>query len=725
MKNHTLILLAFLLLLSIILNVSISLPYDFLQTGFSENENKLDNKYNFTPIENWVLKEIKIGKVANLSFYPNHEREKSNNLSVYFLKKLLFDKQFHQYLSHKGICITGASFLEELDLEDGEIKHQLSLESCTFLKKVNMKGIITNHGISFVKSVFNNGLFLSGAKINGHLELDEVTFRYIEAENIKVNGPITMERAANKEIANFPNNNPRIDTVTINLTASVIEGQLKFDKSNFFGSVKMPGIVVSNQLSMKKTLFYGSLVLSGALIEGQLTMEKAWIFGSAKFYGIKIKNRLEMNDANILKIQDSSGSKIEGNLYLSGSKIEGKLEMNNVIIQGQTILESAIVYSDLSIKNSKINYFDLSKANINGQFLIENDNVKGDIKLYNLTVKNVIRITESECQGIIELNNSEIGSSLDLKYSKFFKEVELKGTNIDGDVDFTYATFDNLLDMTGTTIEGKVLFKGTIFKKILDMTGTTIRGTVIFIGGIFNEDINLGLAQIKSVEYKGVKNVRTMNLTGANANKIIVEIQNIDQLPSHLELHGFIYNLFILRYTGRNEEEETFFQKWLDRIDQYKPQPYKKCAEFLREAGYPDRADQILFSGRQRQRRDAWKNEKYLTWAGLSLLRWSIGYGIGKFTFLALYWILLFTLLGMLACMRPQAKKQFELEGHTSHSDYFFYSLDMLLPLISLRKKNEEIELPRLQRIYFNIHKIVGWLLLSFILASLAGITQV
>jgi hypothetical protein len=75
--------------------------------------------------------------------------------------------------------------------------------------------------------------------------------------------------------------------------------------------------------------------------------------------------------------------------------------------------------------------------------------------------------------------------------------------------------------------------------------------------------------------------------------------------------------------------------------------------------------------------------------------------------------------------MRPQAKKQFELEGHTSHSDYFFYSLDMLLPLISLRKKNEEIELPRLQRIYFNIHKIVGWLLLSFILASLAGITQV
>jgi uncharacterized protein YjbI with pentapeptide repeats len=754
MKIRISVLLSFLLLSNIILNVSISLPSDSLQPVLSTNKKDLYDKFNFTPIEIKAWEEIIKGKCADLSSYSNREKKESTNLSVSFLKKLLFDKRLQQFLPHKGICISNAYFPEELDLEDGIINHQLSLKKCEFLKNINMEGIISDHGISFVESTINGSLFLSGAKIGGQLELDKLSFRYIEAENIKVIGPMTMEGANNK-LTIGADNNPGIDTDAIKLSASIIEGQLKFDNSNFFGSVIMPGIHVSSQLSMKQTFFHGSLHLSGAILKRQLTMRNAKIFGSAKLTGIDLKSRLVMNEASIL----------EG-LNLSGSKIEGKLEMNRAIIHGQTIIESASVYGDLAIINSVIDYLDVSKADIKGQILIEHNSVIKTMKTYNLTAKNVIRITESICQGELHLNHSKIGSTLDLRKSQFFEEVLMIGANIEGDVLFDDANFDHNLDMSGTKIGGKVSFKrGTFsednkidfldikyleykggvkkikmiganiegdvlfddanFYPILDMTRSKIGGTVFFKNGNFVKGINIELAQIKSVEYKGAKINKTMDLTGTNINKIIVAIQDINDLPEKLKLHGFTYNLFILDYKGEKKDEDKFFQLWLRKMEKYKPQPYKKCAEFLREAGMPDRADQVLIKGRDRQRKEALDERKYSLWFGLSILKYSIGYGIGKSTFRALYWILLFTLIGTLFCMRPKAKKQLEIEGYISFSDYFIYSLDMLLPLIVLRKKNENIELPRLQRIYFYFHKVAGWVLLSFVLASLAGITQV
>ena len=49
----------------------------------------------------------------------------------------------------------------------------------------------------------------------------------------------------------------------------------------------------------------------------------------------------------------------------------------------------------------------------------------------------------------------------------------------------------------------------------------------------------------------------------------------------------------------------------------------------------------------------------------------------------------------------------------------------MLLPIIQLRKKNYEIELHgRWRRYYFYVHKIMGYVLASFLIAGLAGLTK-
>lgn len=52
------------------------------------------------------------------------------------------------------------------------------------------------------------------------------------------------------------------------------------------------------------------------------------------------------------------------------------------------------------------------------------------------------------------------------------------------------------------------------------------------------------------------------------------------------------------------------------------------------------------------------------------------------------------------------------------------YSLDMLLPIVELEKAHANIVLDGLAPYYFYFHKIMGYVLASFLIAGLAGLTK-
>lgn len=53
-----------------------------------------------------------------------------------------------------------------------------------------------------------------------------------------------------------------------------------------------------------------------------------------------------------------------------------------------------------------------------------------------------------------------------------------------------------------------------------------------------------------------------------------------------------------------------------------------------------------------------------------------------------------------------------------------FYSLDLLLPIIELHKPHYDIVLDGVARYYFAFHKLMGYVLASFLVAGLAGLTK-
>jgi hypothetical protein len=100
----------------------------------------------------------------------------------------------------------------------------------------------------------------------------------------------------------------------------------------------------------------------------------------------------------------------------------------------------------------------------------------------------------------------------------------------------------------------------------------------------------------------------------------------------------------------------------------------------------------------------------------LTALAWLIGYG--HYTYLAILWA------GILVCVGA-AVLQVTGEGRRNRMPYgLAYSFDMLLPIIKLRKKHEDIDLHGWSRYYFYWQKIMGWVLGSFLIAGLSGLTR-
>lgn len=101
----------------------------------------------------------------------------------------------------------------------------------------------------------------------------------------------------------------------------------------------------------------------------------------------------------------------------------------------------------------------------------------------------------------------------------------------------------------------------------------------------------------------------------------------------------------------------------------------------------------------------------------LTLLKLFIGYGYR--IYYALYWTGGLIGLGM-------AVLSLSGQGPQQGLQYWgcSYSVDMLLPIIELDKQHDTITLTGWVRVYFYVHKVFGYVLASFLLVGLSGLTK-
>jgi len=304
-----------------------------------------------------------------------------------------------------------------------------------------------------------------------------------------------------------------------------------------------------------------------------------------------------------------------------------------------------------------------------------------------------------------------VGSNLDLQESVFEKGVKLKVAKIGRNVYLHKAKF----------------------KDSIDMTGIDVTGSLIFDGGQFSEVI-LSMSKGGTIDFKGT-DINILDLTGTQVNKVLIKSTETVKWPNKLILHGFTYNQFsLIGSEGVLIQNVDLYKNWLKK-GRYSPQPYEQAATVLRQSGEPELANSMLYAGKERERDEAWAEHDIGKWFLFTGLKYTIGYGLGTRYFRALWWSLGFILLGTLVCLSARKHENLsELVVSVAKTDqngktpnYWvcaFYSLDMLLPLIRLWGKHERIDMPPWQCYYFYIHKMFGWVLATFIVAGLSGLTQ-
>jgi hypothetical protein len=184
--------------------------------------------------------------------------------------------------------------------------------------------------------------------------------------------------------------------------------------------------------------------------------------------------------------------------------------------------------------------------------------------------------------------------------------------------------------------------------------------------------------------------------------------------PAHLELSGFMYRNVggVAGGDSMANRPPGWFKNWLRRQQFYSSAPYEHLASVLRGQGRAETADEILFERKEQERASA----RPLDRMTLTLSKWLIGYGYHLWW--VLFWIAGILVLGVLV-LRVFG------EGPRNGMPYgIAYSFDMLLPIIRLREQHYKMDLNGVTRYYFYLHKVAGYVLASFLIAGISGLTR-
>ncbi len=632
----------------------------------------------WTEPEKWAWTQICEGKEANFNKRlkeeldpgnPDHDDRWSDDrilnriLSSHFLETILLHDPFRSAIPLRGVRISGACFPDNINLIDASIERLIMVHKSYFKSQVDMFRLRTPALISLEGSKFGNGLNMDSSSVGVHLFMRDAIFNKVDLRGAKIGGQLSMVG------------------------------------STFKGKLIMGSASVGISLPMRGAKF-SEVDLRGAKIDDQLTMSGSTFKGKLIMGSISVGSSLIMRKAQFREV-DLRTAKIGDQLTMSGSTFKGKL-----------IMGSISVGSSLIMRKAQFREVDLRTAKIGDQISMDGSTFKDKLIMGSASVGGDLLMRAKEF-GEVVLRGAEIGDQLNTDGATFKGKLDMNSASVGGSLFMRRVNFDTPANLTFFSVGSNLDVRGASLRG-LDLTGSRIEGELRL--GSFNRDI----------EWKGYKD----ESGNRQAPKLILRNTSVgtlqdteDTWPDYLEreFEGFTYDRLggfgASEHDRLDERGSSWFVEWLAKDRSYSPQPYRHLADVLRATGHEDMAGDILFAGREHERRETdWWPPK---WLWLWILKLFIGYGYGLRYFYALYWIAGLTVFGtiFLCCAKESDRDGTKLG--------FWYSLDMLLPIIHLREQHyTHVDLKTRVKYYFYLHKIMGYVLISFVLAGLSGLVE-
>ena len=345
-----------------------------------------------------------------------------------------------------------------------------------------------------------------------------------------------------------------------------------------------------------------------------------------------------------------------------------------------------------------------------------------EVDLRSAKIGGQLSMIGSKFTGKLNMDSLEVGRDLFMRGGAEFAEVDLRGAKIGDQLSMIGSKFTGKLNMNSLEVGSSLFMRGgaefaeapnLIFSKVggnLDISGSTFP-TLDLTGTRVHGELRLGSDEHPPTQWqKGAKLILRNAEVGA--------LQDLPEAwPDHLELDGFTYGrlggLGAAAESDMANRDVSCLKEWLRKQQSYSPQPYEQLAGVLRKAGQKDKADDVLYARRESERVGA----KGLHKAWLFLQKIFIGYGYHNLR--AVYWVGALVAIGAVVLL-------YSGQGPAQNMPYgLSYSLDMLLPFVKLRESHyTEIVIRGWAKYYFYFHQLMGYVLASFIIAGISGLTK-
>jgi len=483
--------------------------------------------------------------------------------------------------------------------------------------------------------------------------------------------------------------------------------------------------------------FRGALTRYGVRIVG------AWFTDQIDLSDAILVHPLWLEGSRFDEDVDFANLKTDYVISLKGSKFQGKLNMNSIEVKSHLFMSNSAEFNEV----------ELTSAKIGGQLNMRGSKFKDELIMDSLQVDNYLLMRDNAEFNYVSLLNAKIGSALEMDGSRFRGELLMQRLEVANNLFMRSAKFAKVI-LNGAKIGGNLELSGSTFNSI-DLCRTSI-GRAFML----SSKKTTNMPDIGAAEWHGDSKLTLHN------TKVGVLQDSQNSWPENLALKGFTYdrlgNFISEDGNGIEIRDVSWLKKWMWKQEEYSPQPYKHLAKLLRQDGRKEEARKILFASKLREHGEAtniwcwlwliapfififcrnyirynlywfwvfglvlliifaFTEIRYWVWLNAVLIFIGYGYHIDW----ALYWALDLVIIGVFVLWVSRQYRNKDL----NHKDLKYcglaYSIDMLLPIIHLREYHyDEIELEGWVRVYFYIHKILGYALALFIITGLTGIVK-
>lgn len=459
---------------------------------------------------------------------------------------------------------------------------------------------------------------------------------------------------------------------------------------------------------------------------------------------------VRIQHARIMDEIDWTGRRTSGEIWLDYCRLEGTPFWQGMTIAGGLSLDGAILEQDLNADG----------LHVAGDLFCRNGfTAKGTIRLVGAQIGGQAAFVSAVLEQDLIADDLHVAGGLFCPDGFIAKgEVRLVRAQISGNAEFDGAVLEQGLNADGLHVAGDVFCRdGFTAKGGIDLPGAQIGGDLQIRKSWIEGEIGLTGARIGG-ELHLDKNSETRPEWGENA-ALILRNARIGALAGGLDSFRKVRigpakrNDFPrLDFTGLRYEElgglgasdagSLAHAQARDLIalleaasepeeDQFSPGPYRQMANVLADSGQKSKSIELLRAMRKHERKCAKGARKI----GLSLSGWLTGFGYrpwyaaGWFMLLTAIW----TLIGL--AMTSDFDVRFPTPADIAWQiRWFWFTIGNALPLISLdeahktfladAKNVEPHNVPVVMASLFYIHKLLGYSLITYLAASLTGVTD-